>query len=92
MTPVLSTSFLRIRRLRMELWAQLVSMFHIFCDLKEAQTVAEQQGTPSEYLARIRLALQSLQILQDTVAALLTSIVKLLQEIKGYCDQSAPNV
>lgn len=87
MTPSISESLLRLRRLQKDLQFQFLSTFYIFCDLKEAmielqeaQTLSKQQGASSKYLARMRSILQSIQVLQDSVASLLNVLTELAKE------------
>jgi hypothetical protein len=67
-----------------DLGIQLVPTFYIYCGLSEAerelqdvQTLAEQQGASLERLAGIRSVRQSIQVLQNSVSASLTSIVQI---------------
>jgi hypothetical protein len=49
-------------------------------ELQEAQTLSKQQGASSKYLARMRSILQSIQVLQDSVASLLNVLTELAKE------------
>ena len=84
MTLPLLDSLSKLEKMEEELGIQLVPTFYIYCGLSEAerelqdvQTLAEQQGASLERFAGIRSVRQSIQVLQNSVSASLTSIVQI---------------
>jgi hypothetical protein len=99
MAPPLLDSLSKLEKMEEDLGIQLVPTFYIFCglseaerDLQDVQTLAEQQGASLERLAGMHSARQSIQVLQGSVAALLTSIVQIIEKIQSYSGQGAPTV